>query len=677
VDIKRQLQDWWRQQTLEDDTPFDNDSFSFVSSFAVHLIILIALGILPTLGKPKEDTLAFTSSPVMEELEPEVLTIPEEVYFSNDISEQVGANSQQGTQMAMSLAPVISEVSDIPNPVDVEPSEVGNIEVDTTIMTATGLHFSENAIVKGAVGVGTTGAVGAVDRLTHEILQSLEQRKTLVVWLFDQSPSMIRQRSTVNQRFEQIYKELGIIEAAKMEAFKKHEDKPLLTAVASFGKTVNLVTPKPTDDITEIQKAVSSIPSDDSGEELTFQAIMKAVNEYKHYRIPPGVDRGEPERNVLIVVFTDEIGSDIDSRGEFNADGAVKLCKRYQMPVYVVGVPAPFGTRQTQVKWVDPDPKFDQTPQWGVVEQGPESIMPERIRLSTTTSEDEEEALDSGFGPFALTRLCYETGGIYFTVHPNRDVYKTVSRSQVEPFSSHMKYFFDPQVMRRYKPDYVTLDEYGRRLKANKSREALVTAARMTYSGNMENPTLKFVKRSEAALSEALTEAQRTAAVLAPKLNELFRVLSEGEGDREKETTPRWQAGYDLAAGRIYAAKVRTEGYNAMLAAAKRGLNFKDPKNNTWVLIPSDEFSAGSAFQKVGDKAKVYLERVVKEHPDTPWALLAQKELKQPFGWTWKEEFTDLSPPMMNNNNNNPAPQPNDAKMMIKKPPVRPVPKKL
>src|SRR5205085_11094760 len=101
--------------------------------------------------------------------------------------------------------------------------------------------------------------------------------------------------------------------------------------------------------------------------------------------------------------------------------------------------------------------------------------------LSLPGSKAEDAGLDSGFGPYALTRLCYETGGIYFTVHPNRNVNKAVSRNQVEPFSAHIKYFFDAEHMRRYKPDYVSLDEYQRRVKANKSREALILAARFSH----------------------------------------------------------------------------------------------------------------------------------------------------------------------------------------------------
>jgi len=139
----------------------------------------------------------------------------------------------------------------------------------------------------------------------------------------------------------------------------------------------------------------------------------------------------------------------------------------------------------------------------------------------------------------------------------------------------------------------------------------------------MESPTLKFVKRSEPELANALTEAQKDAAKIEPKIEALYGILKLGEADREKENALRWQAGYDLAMGRILAVKVRTETYNAMLAQAKRGLKFKEEKNNTWVLEPSDEISVGSQLEKLADRAKMYLNRVVKDHPGTPWAMLA------------------------------------------------------
>ncbi len=310
------------------------------------------------------------------------------------------------------------------------------------------------------------------------------------------------------------------------------------------------------------------------------------------------------------------------------------------------------------MKWVDPNPEFDQSPQWAIVNQGPESLMPERVKLSFSAEPELSEAIDSGFGPYALTRLCYETGGIYFAVHPNRNVNREVSRRETAEFSAHLSHFFDQHVMRRYRPDYVSVAEYQRRLKENLARQALVIAARATWISKMDTPNLRFVKSDEAAFANALTEAQKVAAKLHPQISQLYEVLKKGESDRERETSPRWQAGFDLAMGRVAAAKVRADAYNALLAQAKRGINFEKPNNNTWQLVPSDEPIADSQLQKVADKARMYLTRVAEDHPGTPWALIAAKELQDPLGWKWTEEFTDLAPVRQgnpgNNNNNNP-----------------------
>jgi hypothetical protein len=98
-----------------------------------------------------------------------------------------------------------------------------------------------------------------------------------------------------------------------------------------------------------------------------------------------------------------------------------------------------------------------------------------------------------------------------------------------------------------------------------------------------------------------------------------------------------------LAIGRALAVKVRTEGYNVMLAQAKQGLKFKDPRNDTWVLRPAREVTANSALAKDALAATAYLQRVVAEHPGTPWAMDAERELEQPLGWQWRERFTNVA----------------------------------
>jgi hypothetical protein len=441
----------------------------------------------------------------------------------------------------------------------------------------------------------------------------------------------------------------------------------------SFGETATLMTRNPTADFAEIESLVDKVPQDTSGTERVFTAIHLAASRYKGLRMLNKKTR-EPERNVMIIAFTDEAGDD-----QTGLEETVKLCRRYEVPVYIVGVPAPFGRKVTQVKWVDPDPTYDQTPQWGEVTQGPETFYSERISLNFAGNQAEDEAIDSGFGPFALTRLCIETGGLYFAVHPNRNTNRAVSAAETAVFSAHFKRFFDPQVMRRYRPDYVSQKEYEKRVGENKARLALVEAAQASAAATLESPATRFVKRDEGQFAAALTEAQKDAAKVEPKLNALYEILKVGEADREKEIVPRWQAGYDLAMGRALAAKVRAEVYNAMLAEAKRGMKPKDPKNNTWVLTPSTKITAGSQLESQGKKATMYLERVMAEHPGTPWELLARQELETPLSWEWREEFTDLSPPPAAPDAPAPPPTPpaDDAARMLNRPPLRKIPAKL
>jgi hypothetical protein len=327
----------------------------------------------------------------------------------------------------------------------------------------------------------------------------------------------------------------------------------------AFGKRANWKLQKPTADVQEIQDAVTSIALDDSGIENVFSSIYAAAQRFQSWR---------SKRNIMLIAITDEVGDDHQSMLE----KCVNICRRNAMPVYVLGAPAAFGEAETLLKWVDPNPKFNQTPQWGRVSQGPESLRPERLHLPFANALN--ESMDSGFGPFALTRLCYQTGGIYFTIHPNRRLGRRVGRRETEAFSSHFAYFFDPQRMRPYRPEYVSIGEYDRRAKSSLARAAIVRAAQLTLN-RMRSPTMRFVKRNDAQFASALTEAQKLAAKLEPKLNSLHDVLKRGEEDRASEEALRWQAAFDLAYGQTLAVLVRTRGYNEMLALAKRGLSPK------------------------------------------------------------------------------------------------------
>ena len=220
----------------------------------------------------------------------------------------------------------------------------------------------------------------------------------------------------------------------------------------------------------------------------------------------------------------------------------------------------------------------------------------------------------------------------------------TPSEIETPALTAHLKYFFDPQVMRRYRPDYVPAAEYLRRAESNRARAALLMASQKSWVQTLDEPVLRFVRRGEPELANALAAAQKVAAQAEPALLELYNILKEGEADRARETTLRWQAGYDLAMGRVLASLVRVQAYRARLAEASRGMPFQDAKNNTWVLAPSDDLAVDGPLAGMAAKAKEYLQEVITCHPGTPWELLAKRELELPLGWNWAEEYTDLTP---------------------------------
>ena len=557
----RSMRRWWQVKTGKVDTPIDGEIPFWFVSLGFHLVVIIFLA---RIMMPEESVKAVSLT--IDEAVDQVVEedIPMEIQFDELITDQIGADGDDGFETAAAQAPIIDPISEDTIDLEMQLRDVADIVTDNDFIEATAESMAI-VPVKGSVGNSVKAASGAVDRMTQEILMSMQERETIVVWMFDQSASLMEQREEIVQRFDRIYDELGILQAAGHASFE-NKKQPLLTQVYAFGSEIKPLLKNPTPSLTTIKEAIKSIERDSTGIENVMETVVVAAKDHASYR---RIDKttGKPKNNVMLIIVSDESG---DDKNQVN--DAIRICNQHQMPVYVIGVPAPFGRTNTEVKWVDPDPEFDQSTQWALVSQGPESIMPERLRLDSTGTFGDLNMIDSGFGPFHLTRLSYETGGIYFAVHPNRNTNRRVKKWETKSYSASLQHFFDPKVMRRYKPDYVTNQTYLARLKASESRSALVRAATFTTTGTLESPVLRFEKLNEATFVAAVSAAQQTAAIVEPQINRLYEMLKVGEESRPDEVSLRWQAGFDLAIGRAIAAKVRASSYNAMLALIKTKL---------------------------------------------------------------------------------------------------------
>ena len=557
-------------------------------SFLLHGLFLIFMGLI-SFPQTQHDTIQMTS--VIEDQEPPTYLL------ETIVADDVGNDSKFNNIVSSSTATH-------------EPAKPQLQQIERTIAAGlrVALPVSEDVLMPLKSDlltvIGTRGATeysggvqGAVDRLAVEIAASLRENKTLVVWLFDASPSLYARRAEIADRIENVYRQVTSLNA--------ESDKILKSAVVAFGEKPHIVTKEPLHDAGDLVRAIRNITSESSGLENTFSAVKFVA---KHYQ----PERVQMHRNIMIVIVTDEAGSDPES-----LEQAIVATKQYGMRCYCVGDAAPFGKQVSEAPFVLENGESV----IGVMHRGPETFFPERLRLAYWGRNDNDlEEMSSGFGPYGLTRLCTETNGLYLLTDDNRG------------------HRFDSQVMRNYMPDYRPIRVLEMEITHNKAQKALRDACALCVIDSVPSPRLEFPADNDATLRQVLIQSQRPLTEFEYKLDALLQILEPGEKDRSKIKDSRSQAGFDLAMGRVLALRTRSHGYNVMLAEMKLSpKRFEKKDSNLWRLEPSEEITTGSVAKKMAERAKKYLDHVIDAHPGTPWQLMAERERKIPLGWQWKE----------------------------------------
>jgi hypothetical protein len=306
------------------------------------------------------------------------------------------------------------------------------------------------------------------------------------------------------------------------------------------------------------------------------------------------------------------------------------------MPVFVLGSAALFGRIEGYMDFVDPETKEQYS---GVpVRQGPETAAVEGIRLPFWYDGDQYDMIDAGFGPYALSRLAGATGGIYFITR-----------------MGERRVNFDPEGMREYKPDWVSKEQYLAMLQRNPLRRAITRAGLVTQQRLPGMPSFRFPSMEDPSFKDMVSNSQEVVARIQYTVDEALRLSAAAPGEptlmtvgklRDHETSRRWKAQHDLVKGRLLAMKIRCMEYNYACAQLKKDPpKFTRPNSNAWRLVPNKEVHLKDREVEMANEARALLERVIKEHPGTPWALLAQRELKDPFGLRWAETFVPPPPP--------------------------------
>ena len=348
-----------------------------------------------------------------------------------------------------------------------------------------------------------------VHAVAGEVAESLELKKTLVVWLIDKTPGSVGIRTGAMQSITSV--DGQATDKAQSHGGAGH---PLSIAIVGYGKTVTMLTPEPTENVAQAANLVSGIGEEATDAPLTFTAVNKAADQYLPYR-----NKGY---EVIFVIMANQNGHDWDQLND-----VIPKLRRMAVPVYGIGAAIPFG-REAGVP-------ADKVPC--------ESCELERIDLGYPGRQSETDLTDSGFGPFGLERLCRNTHGQFFRIRAN---------NMSPGWTTGEDGTVSSDVRDALAPDYVSQRDYQRLLSENKARMALVEAAKVAHADVLESVRqTTFVPQTDAArTAKMVTNAQRGAAEKSLDVDRIYNVLKPGEADRPKLKGARWQAEFDLAMGR-------------------------------------------------------------------------------------------------------------------------------
>jgi hypothetical protein len=597
---------------------------------------------LPSLAKELQLESIFTEEIPQEEItrELELDTAPAEtlnVIAGGTPSTAVGASAQPAAAAVnVQKAAVMKEVSIRPVMTDVA------LPSDEMI----GQELGEGEIV-GEVGSMVEGYGAAMGIITQEIIRMMRENKVTVIWLFDESGSMVDDRKEIRENYLRVYDELGI--AAKQdENIRRGGNDLLLTVVTSYGRDVHKHTPRPTADIEDIKAAIDRVPIDQTGDENMCRSIASVISEYK---------QTARKRKLAVIVVSDESGDD----GDY-VEAAVQEARAAKAPVYFLGRESTFGYPYAHQRWVD---EPTQEVFWLQIRRGPETPFPECLQWNGLHSRWDVQV--SGFGPYEQVRIARETGGIYFVLPGDEET--------LVGQGANDKRKYDFLSMREYQPTLLSRPEYIRERATSEFRETVWNIV-ATLNPNADpllfqksDPELNIRRELFPIAKPEFAEEAKAQVLRAARAmnlcNEGIALLEKVRPLRAQEAELRWRASYDLAVAQLQMFRLRLFQY---LLAMDRHFNqmpaVKDPKSNRWdfywdaaaAIVPDEiqyerlsssfgmKLTRDEYLEMVKTEETAAIERmkaVVADHPGTPWARRAETELSWGFGFRVSERHWD------------------------------------
>ncbi len=455
----------------------------------------------------------------------------------------------------------------------------------------------------------------AMDRIAQELLMMMDDGPVLVIWAFDESGSMKDDQKEIRERIYNVYAQLGLV--------GRDKSRWLETSIISYGENLHSHTDPPTSDLFEIKRAIDSIPEDKTGIEMMCQAVGYAVAGHREHA-------QRTRRQMALILVTDESGEQKNNWDYL--ERAIAEAKAAKCRIYVLGRESVFGYPYVYMRWVHPQTN---RPHWIRVNRGPETAFVEQLQIDGFRRR--YDAFPSGFGPYEQSRMARETGGIFFML-PSLE--SALVRGE--------KRRYELEIMRPYRPD---ISHRAELLGYRETHPLRATIWKCIYDLDPYNKNISAQIEMRVHFSIQFPEFVRQARIEQAKATKFLvylanvqKVMESGAIHREQEDDPRWQANYDLIYAQLVAYQARIWEYGASLEEF-----IKNPKTAAPTKSPNlrlVHWDVTTRPQILTEESKPYIERatelyklVMANHPGTPWAARAQRELKRGFGVDFRPDY--------------------------------------
>jgi hypothetical protein len=146
------------------------------------------------------------------------------------------------------------------------------------------------------------------------------------------------------------------------------------------------------------------------------------------------------------------------------------------------------------------------------------------------------------------------------------------------------------------------------------------------------------VPANEQKFKDQVTEYQRKeVAGVQRELTEAFDSLKKaGTPEARAQESKRWQAHYDFILARLQEELAYFNEYQGLQGQIKKELPQLDPKLQTGWRVASQTSLSDRDAKKLAKDADKTLDKIIKDYPNTPWAVLAKRDKLTALGMEWQ-----------------------------------------